>query len=122
LPASTVLPITEAGVCTPIRDFTAKAAGQFADYTVTVSAAGSYQFVACIASGTTSSAPWSFHFEYPVGTNLGSLSQASISSPLNNWSVFRQVPSAKVALPAGPITVRVVFETTTFNFGGFSIQ
>jgi len=122
LPSSNVVALTEPGVCTPIRDFSPKAAGQFADYTVTVPAAGSYRFVACIASGTTSSAPWSFHFEYPVGTNLGSLSQISISSPLNNWSVFRQVPSAAVALPTGQITVRVVFETVAFNYGGFSVQ
>lgn len=122
LPASTVVAVTEAGVCTPMRDFSPKAAGQFADYAVTVATAGSYRFVACIASGTTSSAPWSFHFEYPIGTNLGSLSQASISSPLNNWSVFRQVPSAPVTLPAGTIIVRVVFEAIAFNFGGFSIQ
>jgi len=122
LPNSTVTAITEAGVCTPIRDFSPKTAGQFADYSVTVPTAGSYRFVACIASGTTSSAPWSFHFEYPVGTNLGSLSQASISSPLTNWSVFRQVPSAPVTLPAGTITVRVVFEAVAFNYGGFSVQ
>jgi len=122
LPASTVTPLTEAGVCTPIRDFSPKTAGQFADYAVTVAAAGSYRFVACVASGTTSSAPWSFHFEYPVGTNLGPLSQASIPSVLTNWSVFRQVPSASVTLPAGPLTVRVVFDSTTMNFGGFSVQ
>src|SRR6266850_2336495 len=121
LPASTVVALTEAGVCTPVRDFGPKTAGQFADYSVTVTTAGSYRFVACIASGTTSSAPWSFHFEYPIGTNLGSLSQASISSPLTNWSVFRQVPSAPVTLPAGTITVRVVFEAVAFNYGGFSV-
>lgn len=122
LPSSNVVAITEAGVCTPVRDFSPKIAGQFADYQVTVPAAGSYRFVACIASGTTSAAPWSLHFEYPTGTNIGSLSQASITSPLNNWSVFRLVPSAPVTLPAGTITVRVVFETTAFNYGGFSVQ
>lgn len=122
LPASTVVALTEPGVCTPVRDFSPGTAGQFADYQVAVPAARSYRFVACIASGTTATAPWSFHFEYPVGTNLGSLSQVSISSPLNNWSVFRLVPSAPVNLPAGQITVRVVFETTAFNWGGFSIQ
>jgi hypothetical protein len=122
LSSSTIAPITEAGVCTPSHDFTPKTAGGYADYTLTVPTAGSHVFVACIASGTTSSAPWSFHFEYPVGTNLGALSQASIASPLNNWSVFRLVPSAAVTLPSGPITVRVVFDTITFNFGGFSVQ
>jgi hypothetical protein len=122
LPSSTGSLLTEAGVCTPIRDGTPKAPSTYLDFPVTVPAAGSYRFVACVASGTTATAPWSFHFEYPVGTNLGSLSQASISSPLNNWSVFRLVPSMPVNLPAGPITVRVVFETITFNWGGFSVQ
>jgi hypothetical protein len=134
LPSSTVSLITEAGVCTPIRDGTPKVAGQFADYSYTVPAQGSYHLVACIASGpttsTTSNGIWSFHFEYPVGTNLGQLCQPvsptcptqAIPSPLTNWSVFRQVPSVAVPLPAGQITVRVVFESTTFNFGGFSVQ
>lgn len=122
LPASTVVALTEPGVCTPIRDFSPGTAGQFADYQITISAARSYRFVACVASATTATAPWSFHFEFPVGTNLGSLSQASISSPLNNWSVFRLIPSAPVNLPAGTITVRVVFDSTTFNWGGFSVQ
>jgi Collagen triple helix repeat (20 copies)/IPT/TIG domain len=122
LTTSTVKPLTEAGVCTPVRDFGATAAGQFADYTVTIPAAGIYHFIPCIASATTSSAPWAFHFEYPIGTNLGPLTQASIPSPLNNWSVFRQVPSAPVTLPAGVITVRIVFDSNSFNFGGFSVQ
>jgi hypothetical protein len=118
--SGTVTPSKERGVCAPAVDFSPGFAGQSADYPVTIPNAGNYLLIGCVASGSTT--PISFHFEYPPGTNLGSLSSTSIASPLNNWSVFRYIGMTHpVVLPAGQMTIRVVFETANFNWGGFTL-
>jgi hypothetical protein len=118
--SGTVAPNKELGVCEPAVDFSPVFAGQSADYPVTLPIAGNYLLTGCVASGAT--VPLSFHFEYPSGTSLGSLSSTAIPSPLNNWSVFRCIPTTKpVVLPAGQVTIRVVFETANFNWGGFTL-
>jgi hypothetical protein len=118
--SGTVAPNKEWGVCSPAVDFSPVFAGQSADYLVTVPIAGNYLLTGCVASGAT--VPLSFHFEYPSGASLGSLSSTAIPSPLNNWSVFRYIPMTKpVPLSAGQVTIRVVFETTNFNWGGFTL-
>jgi outer membrane murein-binding lipoprotein Lpp len=110
----------EWGVCAPAVDFSPGFAGQSADYPVTIPQAGNYLLLGCVASAVTG--PVSFHFEYPPGTSLGSLSSTACASPLNNWSVFRYIAMTNpVALPAGPVTIRVVFETANFNWGGFTL-
>jgi len=118
--SGTVAPNKAWGVCAPAVDFSPVFAGQSADYLVTVPIAGNYLLTGCVASGAT--VPLSFHFEYPSGASLGSLSSTAIPSPLNNWSVFRYIPMTKpVPLSAGQVTIRVVFETTNFNWGGFTL-
>jgi hypothetical protein len=118
--SGTTLKPKEWGVCAPAVDFGPSFAGQSVDYLVTILNAGNYLLIGCVASGATP--PVSFHFEYPPGTSLGSLSSTSIPSPLNNWSVFRYIAMTNpVALPAGQTTIRVVFETANFNWGGFTL-
>jgi hypothetical protein len=118
--SGTVTPSKEKGVCAPAVDLSPGFAGQSADYSVTIPNAGNYLLMGCLASGSTT--PVSFHFEYPPGTSLGSLSSTSILSPLNNWSVFRYIGMTHpVVLPAGQMTIRVVFETANFNWGGFTL-
>jgi hypothetical protein len=118
--SGTVAPNKEWGVCAPAVDLSPAFAGQSADYLVTVPIGGNYLLTGCVASGAT--VPLSFRFEYPSGTSLGSLSSTAIASPLNNWSVFRYIPMTKpVPLSAGQVTIRVVFETTNFNWGGFTL-
>jgi len=117
----TVAPNKEWGVCAPEVDFSPGFAGQNVDYPVTIPNAGNYLLMGCVASAST--VPLSFHFEYPPASNLGSLSSTSIPSPLNNWSIFRYIAMTKpVALPAGQVTIRVVFETANFNWGGFTLR
>jgi hypothetical protein len=119
---SGAIPMWEWGPCIPQKDFTAASAGESFDYSIDIPAAGNYFLSGCV--GTTNTNSWSLHLEYPIGTKICTLTSSSIPSPLTNWSVFRQVPC--VASPnglltfptAGSYTIRVVLETTTFNWGG----
>lgn len=113
--AGSVPPRAEAGTCISTSDVGWIAAGQTVDYTVTIPTAGNYLLTACTATPNVGA---SYHFEYPIGTNLG-----STALPLTNgWYTFRTSSTGKaVAFPAGPAVIRVVFETTNQNFGGFTL-
>ena len=102
--------------CLPSTFVGSVAAAQTVDFSATVAVAGNYLIQGCVASPNN---PAKWHAEFPAGTKIG----ATLSTTnTGSYGVFAyQSATAVVALPAGTVTIRIVFEASGMNFGGINL-